>query len=144
MKSICSKFDDAYSTFCGLGFLTPESKSAKNQGGENKNEAEEAGQESLEISEIQIFFIQIHTYNLFKVGHVGDSFQVGSYKATALLELEQGVLQGVQGLLQRLPFLLPVHVVLILVLLLHGLVSSWQLWNVWPVSTTPEMFNCCN
>ena len=52
MKSICSKFDDAYSTFCGLGFLTPESKSAKNQGGENKNETEEAGQESLEISEI--------------------------------------------------------------------------------------------
>ena len=75
--------------------------------------------------------------------HVGDPFQVGGDETAPLLELEQGVLQRVQGLLQRLPLLLPaVHVVLVLVLILHGLISSWQLWNVCPSSTTPEMFEC--
>ena len=76
--------------------------------------------------------------------HVGDPFQVGGNETAPLLELEQGVLQRVQRLLQRLPllFVVAVHVVLVFVLLLQRLLSGRQLGNVWPVSTAPELVVC--
>ena len=71
--------------------------------------------------------------------HVGDPFQVGGDEAASLLELEQGVLQRVQRLLQRLLLLLPVHLhLLLLLLLVQRLLSSRQFRNVGTVPITPE------
>ena len=71
--------------------------------------------------------------------HVGDPFQVGGNETAALLELEQGVLQRVQRLLQRLLLLLPVHLdLLLLLLLVQRLLSSRQFRNVGTVPITPE------
>ena len=71
--------------------------------------------------------------------HVGDPFQVGGDETAPLLELEQGVLQRVQRLLQRLLLLLPVHLdLLLLLLLVQRLLSSWQFRNVGTVPITPE------
>ena len=71
--------------------------------------------------------------------HVGDPFQVGGNKTAPLLELEQGVLQRVQRLLQRLLLLLPVHLdLLLLLLLVQRLLSSRQFRNVGTVPITPE------
>ena len=71
--------------------------------------------------------------------HVGDPFQVGGDETAPLLELEQGVLQRVQRLLQRLLLLLPVHLdLLLLLLLVQRLLSSRQFRNVGTVPITPE------
>ena len=70
--------------------------------------------------------------------HVGDPFQVGGNEAAPLLELEQGVLQRVQRLLQRLLLLLPVHLLLLLLLLVQRLLSSRQFRNVGTVPIIPE------
>ena len=71
--------------------------------------------------------------------HVGDPFQVGGNETAPLLELEQGVLQRVQRLLQRLLLLLPVHLdLLLLLLLVQRLLSSRQFRNVGTVPITPE------
>ena len=71
--------------------------------------------------------------------HVGDPFQVGGDDAAPLLELEQGVLQRVQRLLQRLLLLLPVHLdLLLLLLLVQRLLSSRQFRNVGTAPITPE------
>ena len=70
--------------------------------------------------------------------HVGDPFQVGGNETAPLLELEQGVLQRVQRLLQRLLLLLPVHLhLLLLLLLVQRLLSSRQFRNVGTVPITP-------
>ena len=71
--------------------------------------------------------------------HVGDPFQVGGDETAPLLELEQGVLQRVQRLLQRLLLLLPVHLhLLLLLLVVQRLLSSRQFRNVGTVPITPE------
>ena len=71
--------------------------------------------------------------------HVGDPFQVGGDETAPLLELEQGVLQRVQRLLQRLLLLLPVHLdLLLLLLLVQRLLSGRQFRNVGTVPITPE------
>ena len=71
--------------------------------------------------------------------HVGDPFQVGGNETAPLLELEQGVLQRVQRLLQRLLLLLPVHLdLLLLLLLVQRLLSSRQFRNVGTVPIIPE------
>ena len=74
--------------------------------------------------------------------HVGDPFQVGGNETAPLLELEQGVLQRVQRLLQRLLLLLPIHLhhldLLLLLLLVQRLLSSRQFRNVGTVPITPE------
>ena len=73
------------------------------------------------------------------MSHVGDPFQVGGNETAPLLELEQGVLQRVQRLLQRLLLLLPVHLdLLLLLLLVQRLLSSRQFRNVGTVPITPE------
>ena len=77
--------------------------------------------------------------HLFEMRHVGDPFQVGGNETAPLLELEQGVLQRVQRLLQRLLLLLPVHLhLLLLLLLVQRLLSSRQFRNVGTVPITPE------
>ena len=70
--------------------------------------------------------------------HVGDPFQVGGNETAPLLELEQGVLQRVQRLLQRLLLLLAVHLLLLLLLLVQRLLSSRQFRNIGTVPITPE------
>ena len=76
--------------------------------------------------------------------HVGDPFQVGGNETAPLLELEQGVLQRVQRLLQRLLLLLPVHLdLLLLFLLVQRLLSSRQFRNVGtaPINPEPEIIS---
>ena len=76
--------------------------------------------------------------------HVGDPFQVGGNEPAPLLELEQGVLQRVQRLLQRLLLLLPVHLdLLLLLLLVQRLLSSRQFRNVGtaPITPGPEIIS---
>ena len=86
-----------------------------------------------------ILLVQSISGHLFEMRHVGDPFQVGGNEAAPLLELEQGVLQRVQRLLQRLLLLLPVHLdLLLLLLLVQRLLSSRQFRNVGTVPIIPE------